>query len=229
MRRATVDRPPRPRARSAAIDVRRLRLASGLVLFAYVTLHFLNHALGNVSVAAMESGLVLQKLLWQSLPGALLLYAALLAHMGLGFYALYQRRQFRWTRLEATQLALGLVVPFLLADHVFGTRVSLSLFGTDKGYAQELAKFANPQAGVPQIILLVIVWIHGCIGIHFWLGLKPFYPRTKTLLTASPCSCRRWRCSALRKASGRSRPSLADPAWRAPILTLPIRGPRPTT
>ena len=29
--------------------VRRLRLASGLVLFSYVLLHFLNHSLGNIS------------------------------------------------------------------------------------------------------------------------------------------------------------------------------------
>ena len=36
--------------------VRRLRLASGLVLFSYVFLHFLNHSLGNISLEAMERG-----------------------------------------------------------------------------------------------------------------------------------------------------------------------------
>ena len=39
--------------------VRRLRLASGLVLFSYVFLHFLNHSVGNISWEAMERGLVL--------------------------------------------------------------------------------------------------------------------------------------------------------------------------
>ena len=34
--------------------VRRLRLASGLVLFTYVFLHFINHSLGNISLEAME-------------------------------------------------------------------------------------------------------------------------------------------------------------------------------
>jgi len=34
----------------------RLRLASGLVLFAYVSLHLLNHAAGLASIAAMEAG-----------------------------------------------------------------------------------------------------------------------------------------------------------------------------
>ena len=149
MTSATQDTAPRRAPlRRHAPSVRQVRLACGLVLFTYVTLHFLNHALGNISVAAMEEGLRFQKLIWQSVPGALALYAAVLTHMSLGFWALYERRQFRWTGFEATQLILGLTIPFLLADHVFGTRVALSLFGADKDYAQELYKFASPASGL---------------------------------------------------------------------------------
>src|SRR5271154_1700796 len=162
-------------------SLRQIRLATGLVLYVYVTLHFANHALGNISVGAMESGLVIQKLIWQSAPGAVILYASLLTHMSLGFWALYERRRFRWTRLEATQLVLGLSIPFLLTNHVIGSRVALSQFGIEKGYAQELVGFwvNSPLLGVLQAILLLIVWIHGCLGIHFWLRLKPFYPRVR--------------------------------------------------
>ncbi len=74
--------------RGPVFTLRRTRLFCGLVLFAYVTLHFANHALGNISVDAMEKGLPLQKMLWQSPPGAILLYGALLTHMSLGFWAL---------------------------------------------------------------------------------------------------------------------------------------------
>ena len=93
-------------------SLRQVRLAAGLVLFAYVTTHFINHALGNISVAAMENGLVVQKWIWQTPPGAILLYASMAVHMGLGFWVLYERRHFRWTRLEATQLILGVSIPF---------------------------------------------------------------------------------------------------------------------
>jgi len=59
-----------PKARRPAfLSLRRIRLAAGLVLFAYATTHFLNHALGNISVDAMEKGLVVQKFVWQSAPG----------------------------------------------------------------------------------------------------------------------------------------------------------------
>src|SRR5208337_3811180 len=85
---------------------------------------------------------------------------------------------------EATQLVLGLSIPFLLATHVVGTRVALSLFGTDKGYDQELFKFwaGPPPDGTLQAVLLLVVWIHGCIGFHFWLKLKAGYARTQNLL-----------------------------------------------
>lgn len=36
--------------------IRRLRLITGLVLFAYLTTHLANHALGLISLDAMETG-----------------------------------------------------------------------------------------------------------------------------------------------------------------------------
>ncbi|MBV8441529.1 MAG: adenylate/guanylate cyclase domain-containing protein [Hyphomicrobiales bacterium] len=212
---------PKPSRRPRSISVRRVRLASGLVLFTYVTLHFANHALGNISIDAMEKGLGFQKLLWQSRPGAILLYGALLIHMGLGFWALYERRQFRWTRLEATQLALGLLIPFLLADHILGTRVALSAFGLNKGYNQELFKFwvGSPPAGALQTVLLLIVWIHGSIGIHFWLALKPFYPRVRNLLLSIAVLLPALALLGYFQGGRQTLQSAIDPAWQALYLT----------
>src|SRR5271166_1358835 len=198
-------------------SLRQIRLATGLVLYAYVTLHFANHALGNISVAAMESGLAIQKLIWQSPPGAALLYVSLLTHMGLGFWALYERRHFRWTRLEATQLVLGLSIPFLLTDHVIGTRVALSMFGLEKGYAEELLKFwvRSPVTGALQAVLLLIVWIHGCLGIHFWLRLKPFYPRVSELLLSIAVLLPALALLGFYQGGKQTLKSVQDPAWLA--------------
>lgn len=167
-------------------SLRRIRLATGLVLFIYVTTHFVDHSLGNISVAAMDKGLAIQKWIWQTPPGAIILYVSMATHMGLGFWALYDRRHFRWTYAEAVQLVLGLSIPLLLADHVIGTRVSLSLFGTDKDYGVELHKFwvNSPFLGAVQAVLLLIVWTHGCLGLHFWLRLKPVYPKLSPILLA---------------------------------------------
>ena len=203
-------------------SLRQIRLASGLVLFTYVTLHFVNHALGNISVEAMESGVAIQKLIWRSLPGTAILYLSLLTHMGLGFWALYARRHFRWTRLEATQLALGLAIPFLLTDHVIGSRVSFSQFGIDKGYAEELLKFwiRSPMSGALQATSLLIVWIHGCLGLHFWLRLKPFYPRVKEFLLSVAVLLPTLALLGFYQGGQQTLKAVEDPAWRAQHTTL---------
>src|ERR1700756_484244 len=64
---------------------RDLRLASGLVLFAYVTLHFVNHSLGLVSIAVAERGLAWTLALWHSVPGTVILYGAVCIHLALAF------------------------------------------------------------------------------------------------------------------------------------------------
>ena len=160
-------------------SLRQIRLATGLVLFTYVTLHFANHALGNISVEAMDDGLLVQKAIWQSPLGRTILYLSLFTHMSLGFWALYARRHFRWTRLEADASSCS-ALRFRSSSPIISSAPACrsSQFGLEKSYEQELLKFwvNSPAFGVLQAILLLIVWIHGCLGVHFWLRLKPFYP-----------------------------------------------------
>jgi adenylate cyclase len=167
--------------------LRRLRLATGLILFIYVASHLTNHALGNVSLEWMERGLRVQKWIWQSLPGTIALYGALSIHLPLGFWALYERRHFGWKAADITQLVLGLAIPLLLAHHLVVTRLDLAIYGTEKGYAQELYAFwvASPLWGSVQVLLLIVAWIHGCVGVYFWLRLKTFFPRYAPIMLAA--------------------------------------------
>jgi len=166
------------------IGIRRVRLASGLVLFTYVLTHFANHALGNVSLAAMEAGLDYHVRLWHGAAGTLVLYTALTVHASLGLWALYERRHFRWKVTEGIQLAFGLCIPALLAAHLVGQRIALEFFGIEKGYAQALYTYwvTSRGYGALQVVLLVVVWIHGCIGVFFWLRLKRFFRRAAPFL-----------------------------------------------
>src|SRR5215475_3728482 len=105
------------------IGVRQVRLVCGMVLFTYLISHFLNHALGNISLDAMAEGVYYHTLFWQFLPVAIVLYTAMLLHFCLGIWALYQRRQFSWRAIEPLQLALGLSIPMLVAVHIIGARL----------------------------------------------------------------------------------------------------------
>ena len=110
----------------------------GVVLFAYLISHFLNHALGNISMEAMACGVRFHPLFWQFLPVVIVFYTAVLVHGGLGIWALYERRQFRWKTIEPLQLVLGLSIPALIAAHVISTRLGHTLFAHEKFYPQVL-------------------------------------------------------------------------------------------
>ena len=171
----------------------RLRLASGLVLMAYVASHLVNHALGIHSLQAMERGLALFGAVWRSWPGSVLLYGALLTHVALVVHKLYRRRSLKMPAWEVVQIALGLTIPFFLVVHVIGTRGLHQLEGVDDSYAYVLAVLW-PDGAARQSLLLIIVWLHGCIGLHFWLRLKPWYQAVRgRCCWRSRCCCRRWR------------------------------------
>jgi adenylate cyclase len=169
------------------VSARQIRLVCGLVLFTYLISHFLNHALGNISVEAMEMGVYYHMLFWQFLPVAVALYTAAFTHAGLGIWALYQRREFRWRAIEPLQLALGLSIPLLVLFHIIGARVGQTLFDQEKLYPQELYAFwvGKPERALQIAIVLLVAWVHGCIGLHFWLRMKRFYQRAAPFLLAT--------------------------------------------
>jgi len=166
--------------------VRRVRLISGSVPFVFVTTHLLNHALGLVSLEAIEAGRRWFLYLWRNPIGSLALYGAFAAHLGLAYWALYKRRHWRLGGAEWLQIALGFTLPFLLVEHIIGTRGAHELAGTNDLYAAVLLvhwKF-NPATGIIQTVALLTAWIHGVIGLYLWLRLKPWYPRWQPLLYA---------------------------------------------
>jgi len=169
------------------IGVRQVRLACGLVMFTYIFSHFFNHALGNLSYAAMETWLSYHIWFWRIPIVNFVLYAAATTHAGLGLWALYQRRHFRYTAAEITQLALGLSIPLLIASHLGAVRGSGLLFGREApNYAAALLSYwvARPHMIAVQFILMTVAWVHGCIGLYFWLRLKPFFKWASQYLLA---------------------------------------------
>ena len=76
-------------------DPQAWRLGSGLVLFAFALTHFLNHALGLVSVETMECVQEVRRAIWRSLPGTVLLYGAAAVHVALVLWKLARRRTWR--------------------------------------------------------------------------------------------------------------------------------------
>ncbi|WP_108520487.1 adenylate/guanylate cyclase domain-containing protein [Bradyrhizobium algeriense] len=169
------------------ISLRQVRLVSGVVLFAYLVSHFLNHALGNISLEALASGVYLHTAFWQFLPVTILFYTACLVHTALGIWALYERRQFRWKAIEPLQLALGLSVPMLIIAHIIGVRLGQTLYEHEKLYPQVLFLYWiwAPYRIWMMLAVMIIAWVHGCIGLYFWLRVRAFYKRAAPFLLAA--------------------------------------------
>ena len=169
------------------ISLRQVRLVSGMTLFAYLISHFLNHALGNVSMEALAGGVYLHTSFWQFLPVAILFYTACLVHTALGIWALYERRQFRWKAIEPLQLVLGLSVPMLVIAHIIGVRLGQTLYGHEKLYPQVLFLYwvSAPYRIWLMLAVMTIAWVHGCIGLYLWLRMKAFFKRAAPFLLAA--------------------------------------------
>jgi adenylate cyclase len=201
--------------------IRQVRLVCGVILFAYVVSHFLNHALGNISVEAMQAGVYYHVLFWRFLPVAILFYTAALVHAGLGVFALYQRRQFRWKTVEPLQLVLGLSIPALVMAHLIGVRLAGTLYGHDKLYPQELYLFFVASSGRlwAMTILLVIAWVHGCIGLYFWLRMKSFFQRAAPYLLSAAVLIPTLAMLGIYQGGRSVAADSGDADWRAANLT----------
>jgi adenylate cyclase len=173
-----MDRPHR----LAFPSLRTVHWSSGLVLWAYAALHLGNHALGLVSLGVAEGVRTAVHGLWRSVPGSIVLYGALAAHMALALHALWQRRSLRMPALEAVRLALGLCLPLLLALHVPATRLAQEAWGVEPSYARIVRSFWSPSGMAVQLLLLGAAWTHGCMGLHLALRRHAPWRRWQPLL-----------------------------------------------
>ncbi|MPZ10807.1 MAG: 2Fe-2S iron-sulfur cluster binding domain-containing protein [Kiloniellaceae bacterium] len=159
--------------------VRRLRLISGLVLFTYVLTHLLNLVLGLVSFPALEAGREVFLAVWRWLPMTVLLYASLLVHLLMAFYAIFRRESLVMPVVEGLRYFFGVLIIPLAALHILGTRLVHEIYGVEDSYLFVVTAqwaFDLSVAG-QQALLVVVVWTHGCIGLHLWLRLKAWYPK----------------------------------------------------
>jgi len=199
--------------------IRRVRLVTGCILFAYVATHLCNHALGLVSLATMEAARPWMLAAWQSPPGAIALYGSFLAHFALALWAIYQRRRLRLTPGEWVQLAVGMTIPFLLVEHIVGTRGATLAAGSDPEYPAVLLTIwvYAPKFVVIQTLAILAAWTHGVLGLHYWLRLKPWYAGAFQVLYGAAILVPVLGFLGF-VAAGREVMALAaDPAWAASV------------
>ena len=167
-----------------AISRSSLRLASALVMLAFVICHLTAHCFLLISLTDAEAALDVLMYPWRTAAGTALLATALLVHFGNALWSIYIRRSLRLIRWEWAQLLLGLCIPALLMAHVVSTRIAASALDVTSYYNTVLIVqwLMFPWLSVVQVLAVLTVWTHACIGIHFWLRTKPWYPSLRVWL-----------------------------------------------
>ncbi|MDH3386972.1 MAG: adenylate/guanylate cyclase domain-containing protein [Gammaproteobacteria bacterium] len=156
----------------------RLRLATGIILALYLLQHLLNHAFGIVSIEAAEAYRKTIGAAFQSLPGLVLLYASFLFHATIALRSIYRRSNWQLSSWQWMQLLLGLSILPLLAGHAISNRGYDLLGDVDPNYYYVVTSLLlKPVVLAKLAVLILVVWIHMVIGLHFWLRIRKGYPR----------------------------------------------------
>lgn len=160
----------------------RLRIGSGLVLFAFAFFHFINIGLGLFHtdyLHGMQDG---RHAVTRHDIGSAFLYLALFVHTGLALYSISQRRTLRMPVSTALQVVLGLLIPLQLITHIVYTRYAHEVYDVNDEMGYIIILMWNSSAIWLQSALLLIVWIHSCIGLHMWLRLTDWWSKTAPYL-----------------------------------------------
>jgi adenylate cyclase len=163
-----------------------LRLVSALVLLSFVVCHLLAHCFLIVSLEAADAVFNVTMYVWLSRAGTVLLLAAFLVHYANALWSIYTRHTLRLAPWQWLQAGLGLSIPLLILSHVMGTGVANKALGVVPGYKSVLLAHwvAAPWHAILQSAAVLVIWMHACIGIHFWLRPKRAYARWRPYLLA---------------------------------------------
>ncbi|EEE36369.1 adenylate/guanylate cyclase [Rhodobacteraceae bacterium KLH11] len=159
-----------------------LRIASGLVLFVFAFFHFINIGLGLFHTDLLHNVQDGRQAISRHGIGSFILYAALLIHAGLALISIAQRRTLRMPFSVALQVVLGLLIPLQLIAHLVHTRYAHEIFGVNDEMGYIIILMWPSTAIWMQSLLLLLVWIHGCIGLHLWLRLTRWWRRFEPYL-----------------------------------------------
>ena len=160
-----------------------LRLASGLALFLFALTHFLNHALGIWSLEAMATAQGWRLAVTRSWPGAAVLAMALVIHLGLALWRIARLKTWRLPAASLWLLVTGGLISILVMPHFWSAGIGPRVAGARLSYAGGLS-LIWPNAMVLQSALMVLVWGHGCLGLHAWLKSEPWWRRGSHVLAA---------------------------------------------
>jgi len=157
---------------------RKLRIFTGLILFAFIAGHLINMALGVVSLQWVENSRPYFMFIWANPVGGNILLISIVLHMVLGMHALYLRNTLKMSAYDLVQFLSAVLIMPLLIPHAWGVVGSMTLLNFQLTFPYMIQFFwiETPLEGLRQVLLVVVIWVHACIGMFTWLRLRSWWP-----------------------------------------------------
>lgn len=191
---------------------------SGLVLLTYVFTHLLNTSMGMISVDAMERGLRLVQPLWNPWGFGVVVPAATLVHLSVVLWQIYRMPRISLSKAEITRLLMGLSIPYVLIAHYWGSHVIPGKHGFEPDYASSIYSLLPPMVLTSMLLLIILAWGHGCLGVHFWLRFRSWYPRFLRIAIVPAVALPVFAMAGFAGGAREIRQRTADPAARQALL-----------
>lgn len=154
--------------------VRRLTMiVTGLLLYTFILCHLGNLMLAFHSIEMMDRWRPTLTAIWGGPVLRELPVASITIHFTLALWSIYRRNTLRVPNYDAAQLVAGALIIPLLAPHVTGV-IAAQAIGVKVGYGYLMPYFwvSAPQEGLRQVLMLVVIWIHGSIGVYTFLRAR---------------------------------------------------------
>ena len=167
-----------------ALVIKNGRIFSGLVLFLYVLGHLINHSFGIVSIELLDKSRIIFNYIWRNPIGTILLYSSFLIHILINLISIFQMKTLKLPFRKWVQILLGIIIPWFLIIHIVFTGYAHHFEGIEDTYSSVIVGswVAPPdiwgiKSGYYYIAMLLVVWVHGIIGIHYLCSHRSWYKR----------------------------------------------------
>jgi adenylate cyclase len=143
-----------------------------------------NYAIGLVSLETMGDVAAWRMALIRSGPVAALLLVAFVGHIVTVLWFAARRATLRMSLWDAALTISGILVPLLLLPYLVDTRGANLFFDVNDDSLYKLARLW-PEHALFYVVLIVLLWGHGCLGLHQWLRLRPRYAAIAPVLAVA--------------------------------------------
>ena len=156
----------------------KLKLWTGMFLMIYCVTHYLNHSIGIFGLNAVDYIRSIFLFFWRNPVMNYFLPGVAVIHIYLSLSRVIRMASFRgFKRHEWFQLIAGILTVPALALHVSGTKIAHIFYGIDDTYTFFSADIGDYIDIIIFNLLMLLVWIHGYIGVKYWMKVNSTYQR----------------------------------------------------